>query len=430
MISYSFPPKGGGGVLRQLKFAKYLPELGWQPFILTTNKRYAFEDHKLLDELSESCYVFRVGGRLRKSENKHFFTGSAGAARKRKKINPLSNIFRIISRFIIIPDRFIFWGLFKAVPLGLKIIRENNIELIYSIDNPHSNHIVALILSRIAGKPWVADFKDPWTKNFGYEKVIPFSYLDILLEKTVLKNAGHLICVNISMKNEFTEYLGSMNKPISILSNGYDEKDFCRPRKLDNNQGKLVIVYAGTIYHDMFPYVFLETIQRLVNEGKIKKDEIEIIFSGMPEFLVDLDSKLIKKLECLGILEYKGQLSHKDAIGLIMQSHILLLTLSEVLGGSSIIPLKTYEYIASGKFIIALTNPGNALSKLISDTNSGCSVPFNDSNKIEDLLLSLNESYKNGKLKDREKIPEEFAVYSRKNLTLDLSGIFNKVVRA
>lgn len=427
MISYSFPPKGGGGVLRQLKFAKYLPELGWQPFILTTNKRYAHEDAELLDELSDLCYVVRTGGsRLKKKDNKCFLRGSADVIKN--KTNPLSHIFRIISRFIAIPDRFIFWALFMAIPLGLKIIRENNIELIYSIDNPHSNHIAALILSRISGKPWVADFKDPWTKNFGYEKARPFSYLDIFLEKAVLKNARHLICVNISMKNEFTGYLNNSNTPISIIPNGYDEKDFYKTRKLDSKQNKLTIGYTGTIYHDMFPYVFLDVVHRLVNERKIEKDEIKIIFSGVPEFQGDLSSELIKELEYLKIFEYKGQLSHKDTIEMIMQSHILLLALSGVSGSSSIIPSKTYEYIASGKFIIALTNPGNALSILTSNTKSGCTVPFNDANKIENILLSLNESCKNGTLEYRERMPEEIARYSRRNLTLELVKIFNTLV--
>jgi len=425
MISYSFPPKGGGGVLRQLKFTKYLPDFGWQPFVLTVNKRYDFQDHQLLRELSPLCRIFRTGRNSKGRAN----MGLPGNA-KIINLNSLLVFPRLISRAIMVPDRFIFW-VFRSVQLGLKIIRENGIHAIYSIDNPNTNHIVGMLLHWITKKPWVADFKDPWTGGFGYKKIPPFSWLDILLERMILSSADQLISVNEAIRNRFISRIRSHEKiRIAVIPNGFDEEDFKARQELAYISERLNIAYTGTFYHDMFPFAFLAAVKSLIDEGKISDKDIKIIFVGQPEHQEDLNADLVKELEHIGVLEYKGQLFHNDAIDIIRKSDILLLTQFDVIDSEFIIPSKTFEYIASGKFIIALTNPGNSLSKLILNTASGSVVHFNDLSGIKDNILSLLESFKNGQLQPRLDPQESIKKYTRKNLTMELAKILDNIANS
>ena len=422
VISYSFPPKGGGGVLRQLKFTKYLSDFGWQPFVLTVNKRYDFQDHQLLEELSPLCCIFRTGRNSKGRAN----TSLLGNL-KMINLNSLLLLPRLISRAVMVPDRFIFW-VPRSVKLGVKIIRENNIHAIYSIDNPNTNHIVGMLLHWITKKPWVADFKDPWTGGYGYKKIPPFSWLDILLERMILSSASQLISVNEAIKNRFISRIRNYEKiRIAVIPNGFDEEDFKAKQEIGHISERLNIAYTGTFYHDMFPSTFLASVKSLIDEGKISDKDIKIIFVGQPEHQEDLNVDLVKKLERIGVLEYKGRLSHKDTIDIIRKSDILLLTQFDVIDGEFIIPSKTFEYIASGKFIIALTNPKNSLSKLILNTGSGVIVHFNDLSGIKDNILSLWSSFKNGQLQPRLAPRENIKNYMRKNLTMELAKILDNI---
>lgn len=414
MVTYSFPPRGGGGVLRQLKFAKYLPDFDWQPYILTVNEKHNFEDFQLLKELPDCCQIFRTG---KITENKM----------KIYKKDKILFLFKMISEFIIVPDRFIFW-LYKAVPLGLKIIRKNNIDLIYSIDYPNTNHIAAIILHWITKKPWVADFKDIWTVDYAYRKIPPFSWIDRFLQKMVLTTATALICVNEAMRNRFMRCIGNRkNAPIKVIPNGFDEDDFHPFQEPGYTAKSFTIAYSGTIYQDLLPFLFLKTIKILLAEKQILADEIRIIYIGQLEREEDINSEIFKELQQIGILEYKQQLSHEKTLQIIRRADVLLLSLSDIIDSDFIIPSKAFEYMASGKIIFTLTNPENSLAKFILSANAGVVVDYKDLTAVKGAIINLIRLSRSNEFRINKQTHYEIIKrYTRRNLTLELAKTFDE----
>jgi len=422
IISYYFPPMGMGGVQRATKFAKYLPSFGWKPFVLTVKDvEYLAKDPSLLEDLPLEVKVIRTGSfdPLRIS----FILKSFFKKRKQKdKSVKLKEAERSkLSSWLFFPDNKIGWIPF-ALLSGLKIVRKEKIDLIFTTSPPPSLHLVGYFLKLLTRKPWVADFRDPWIGFYYEDYPTPFHlWLKNRLVRLITKNAEALISIN----EKITQRLLSLYpfiKNIQAIPNGYDESDFGFSPTVRSDL--FIIAYLGTFSPDHNPEPFLLGLRSLLDERKISPEKIKFIHFGIC-MGIDLDG-MIKKYDLSGVVERRGYLTHREALAHLEEASLLLLTTSQTPGAEMISTSKLFEYMPLKKPILAIVPPSGAAAEVIFSLNLGKVVSPADPEGIKQELLSFFSDWERGNLRfdgDEEKIK----MFSRKFLTSRLASLFNEV---
>ncbi|MEK7670201.1 MAG: hypothetical protein AAB330_03065, partial [Bacteroidota bacterium] len=287
IISYYFPPSGGPGVQRVLKFAKFLPEFGWQPVVLTVeNGDYPARDESLLDEIPQHAIVYRT----KIFEPYHLYRkltakppnaavdveNIPGAGRKK---SPAESIAGFIRSTFFIPDARIGWYPF-AVPEALKIIRKEKIQALYSSSPPYTTSIIAREVHRRTGLPWIAGFRDPWTGFLSTPErwSVPQS-IDRHLERSVFREATLVEAAWNGILKDITKKCPDIDqKKLIHIPNGFDPEDY---RKTDAlNKKKFTVAYTGSMYGKRNPQTFLRAVEELVREKKIDLKKITLKFIG------------------------------------------------------------------------------------------------------------------------------------------------------
>ena len=427
MISYSFPPHGGSAVIRLTKFVKYLPQFNWIPYVLTVKDSFCVKDESLLDEISNKCkiirtyhldprYIFRREIQYRNNIDNF-------------KINDLLDNFKKLATKVVIPDNAISW-LPLAVFKGLNVISKEKIDLIYSIGTPNSNHLIAYVLKRLTGKPWVADFKDPWIKRYSYKIVPPFSIIDRHFEKGVINFCDKCIAVADFIKEDFAKHIfPKTDDKFQIISNGFDEEDFDNidaPQHTGRTNLCLTVSHVGSLLPETSPVYFFENICELINEGKVKSNELKLIFVGSLD-KKSAHSPVFKRLRSLGVLEFHGFVPHKESVRYMLESNLLLLIIDKISGSKDIPTSKIFEYLASGRPILALTAPDSKAAELVTKTKSGYIAGLDDKIAIKKTLFEIFNKYKNNDLnigQDKEALTQ----YKRELLTKRLAQIFDSII--
>jgi glycosyltransferase involved in cell wall biosynthesis len=422
IIAYYFPPLGMGGVQRATKFAKYLPLFGWKPFVLTVKDvEYLAKDPSLLEELPPEVKIVRTGSfdPLRISLIlKSFFK-----KRERKDESVKKN--RVgrskLSSWLFFPDNKIGWIPF-ALLAGLKLVREEKIDLIFTTSPPPSLHLVGYFLKLLTGKPWVADFRDPW---IGYKFEIYPTPLHLFLKnqlvRLIIKNADRIISVNSSITKKMAEQSSGIKK-IETINQGYDEQDF--ETNVSRKSELFTIGYLGTFSPDCDPEPFLSGLKSLLDERKVPKEKIKFIHIGLG-MGIDLEH-MIKKYDLSGVVERKGYLPHKEALAHLQNASLLLLTTSQTPGAEMISTSKLFEYIPLKKPILAIVPPEGAAAQVVSSLNLGKVVSIADLVAIKQELLSFFSDWEKGSLSlnvDEEKVK----MFTRKFLTSRLASLFDEV---
>jgi glycosyltransferase involved in cell wall biosynthesis len=430
IIAYYFPPLGMGGVQRASKFAKYLPSFGWKPFVLTVKDvEYLAKDPSLLEELPPQVEIVRTGSfdPLRIS----FILKSFLKTRKQKdKLVKGKRVERSkLSSWFFFPDNKIGWIPF-ALFAGLKLVREEKIDLIFTTSPPPSLHLVGYFLKLLTGKPWVADFRDPWI-GFHYEDYpTPFHlWLKNRLIGLITQNAEAIISIN----EKITQRLFSLYpfiKNIKTIPNGYDESDFNFLQSVKSNlrmknSHLFTIAYLGTFSPDHNPEPFLSGLRSLLDEKRISQEKIKFLHIGLC-MGIDFDL-IIKKYDLSSVVERRGYFSHKEALAHLQEASLLLLTTSQTPEAEMISTSKLFEYMPLKKPILAIVPPKGAAAQVISSLNLGKVVSPIYTAGITQELLSFFSDWEKGGLSlhvDEEKIK----IYSRKILTSRLDSLFDEVI--
>jgi glycosyltransferase involved in cell wall biosynthesis len=424
IISYYFPPMGMGGVQRAAKFAKYLPAFGWKPFVLTVKEvEYLAKDPSLLEDLPPEVRVIRTESfdPLRIS----FILKSFYKKRRQKdKSIKRSTVKKSkLSSRLFFPDSKIGWLPF-ALLSGLKIIRKEGIDLIFTTSPPPSLHLVGYFLKLLTGKPWIADFRDPWI-GFHYEDYpTPFHlWLKNRLVGLITQNAKAVVSINEKISQRFFS-LYPFIKNIETIPNGYDDSDFNLPPT--GKTDSFVIAYLGTFSPDHNPESFLLGLRSLLDEKRTLKEKIKLKHIGLC-MGIDLDG-MIKKYDLSGVVERKGYLPHKEALAQLQDASILLLTTSPSLEAEMISTSKLFEYIPLKKPVLAIVPPSGAAAEVVSSLNLGKVVSPADLVGIEKELLSFFLDWEKGKLSpglDEVRIK----MFSREFLTSRLASLFDEVIK-
>jgi glycosyltransferase involved in cell wall biosynthesis len=408
IVTYYWPPSGGAGVQRWLKFSKYLPEFGWEPIILTVDPGYAaypVTDLSLKENLPSSIRVYPTPainyfGIYRKDRSKIPTAGFANSVDNTLK----GKIFRFIRGNFFLPDPRKGWNKY-AFKKACELIENEGIINVITTSPPHSTQLIGLkIKKKYPALNWIADLRDPWTDIYYYKQFYPTfisKMIDQRFEKSVLKKADKIITVGVSLKNLFSLKIKGLENKTEVITNGYDEDDFTGITPIIPPM--FTITYVGTL-SDIYPIDgFLNAVQIFKDKG----NEIILRFIGT---VSKSQKDLIQSKSGDSILEFIPYVNHPAAIQYMLKTSVLLLIIPDHKSNKSIITGKIFEYIASGKPIICIGPLDGDAAGIIGNKEYGKTFSYMDSKGISEYLASL--------ISEKPVLERTSSeVYSRKELT-------------
>lgn len=421
IITYYWPPAGGPGVQRWLKFVKYLPEFNIQPIVyIPENPTYPITDRGLENEVSKNTIILKnkikepygFASLFSKNKTKKI---SSGIIPNQRKQSFLEKFLLWIRGNLFIPDARFLW-VKPSVTYLTKYIEENNIDTIVTSGPPHSLHLIGLQLKKELNVTWFADFRDPWT-TIGYHKSLKLSSYAAnkhkTLEKGVLNTADTII---VTSKTTKTEFQALTSKPIEIITNGYDVENIAK-QSLDE---KFSLAHIGSFLSERNPRILWKALQELIKENDHFKNDFQLKLIGAVSQEV-LDT--IAEFKLQDYVLNLGYVSHEEALIQQRKSQILLLIEINSEDTKSIIPGKVFEYMVSERPIIAIGPEDSDFAEIIKSTNTGTFFSYYDKEPLKELILKNYEMYKTNSLKVNAIGLQK---YSRKSLTEQLAKIITR----
>jgi len=422
ILTYYWPPAGGAGVQRWLKFVKYLSQMGFEPHIYTPeNPEAPASDKSLLKDIPKNAKIikkpiwepFNIFKKITKTKGN--FNASFLSEEKKNKEKWTEKLALFIRANLFIPDAKMFW-IRPSTRFLRKYIQDEKIELIVSTGPPHSLHLIALKLKQKLGIKWIADFRDPWTNIDFYKDLPTLSSVDKYhhkLEKKVLQKANKIIVVGTQMKKEFQETAALAN--IEVITNGFDS-GISQDAVLDK---KFSILHVGSINADRSHESFYKALHELLLETKNLKDFLRLKLVGKVDFTA---REYISKYQLGDFTEFINYIPYTEISRIQERAHILYLPTNNTPNARGILTGKLFEYLAAKRPILAQGSEDGDLAQILKETNAGFIFNFNDKTLIKEeikrqFLLFLN--------KENNVASQGIEKYSRENLTKELVKILN-----
>jgi len=419
IITYYWPPSGGAGVQRWLKFSKYLPEFECLPIILTVDEKqasYAQLDPSLLHEIAPELRVYKTNTfepyqLYRKLSNKKDIP--FGGFSNQKKITLFEKLSRWIRGNLFIPDPRKGWNSY-ALKKALHLIKNEQIDVVITSGPPHSTHLIGNSIKKMTGIRWIADFRDPWTDIFYYKELyhsLPARWMDSHLETKILSNADQIITVSEEIGKLLLNKNPGTSLKIAVLPNGYDEADFTTVAAVSN--AHFTITYCGTISMGYRIAPFVEAIRQL---PETVKNQIKIRFVGnVPDEII----RLFERNDLGPLLEVLGYLPHEQAVSQMKGASMLLMAIPDSPDNKGIVTGKFFEYLAAKRPILAIGPIGGDVDKLIKRCNAGKFFAYDATTEMKKFILELFD-----KEQQKSNIGETSGTekFTRRNLTKELAG--------
>ncbi len=415
IVTYYWPPSGGGGVQRWLKLSGYLPEFGVEPVIFTPeNPAFHLKDESLVQEVSEDIEVwkFPIWEPLK-------YLGKGGNIRQGQVLEKSSK--SIWDRIMIwaratlfIPDPRVFW-VSPSVKFLMSMLKRNQIDVVITTGPPHSMHLIGRELKRKTGVKWVADFRDPWSEWDILEKLGVKGWAKTrhrALEKSVLGDCDLLITVSDSWAKDFAR-LGAPRA--FVLPNGFD------PTPKENglnkaSKGKFVVSHIGMLNEMRNPVAVWEALSALCVENRDFASKLEIYLAGI------LSDRVLASIASYPELKSKlvvdGYLSHKSARKAMKESSLLLLVMNESANARGHIPGKLFEYVEARTPILAIGDPDGDAAQILTKTQAGAAFSFDDSKSVRKEIEERYRTFENGEVFSSKDIDQ----YSRRSQAMKLAN--------
>lgn len=421
IITYYWPPAGGPGVQRWLKFVKYLPDFGIQPIVyIPENPTYPIIDTELLSEVSEKAIIIRRkiiepyqwASIFSKNKTKKI---SSGIIPNQKKQSFLEKTLLWIRGNLFIPDARVLW-VKPSVSYLEKYIQQHQIDTIITSGPPHSLHLIGLQLKQKLDITWFADFRDPWT-TIGYHKALKLSAFASQkhkdLERQVLHSADIILVTSNTTKSEFQALT---SRPIEVITNGYDIEKTGK-QTLDE---KFSLAHIGSFLSERNPRILWKCLVSLIHEHPSFAIHFELKLIGA------VSQEVLDAIDEFGLTQYVhnlGYVSHQEAVIQQKKSQVLLLIEINSEATKSIIPGKLFEYMVSERPIIGIGPEGSDFAEIIQHTNTGFFVKYDELKKLKTTILAYYNHYLEGKLQSHA---VGLQPYSRRNLTEKLANLLKK----
>jgi len=420
IITYYWPPSAGSGVQRWLKFAKYLPQFGWEPMVFTPeNPDFDLRDPGLEKEVPKNLEVLKFPiwepyGIFKKLKREKIQDASKILERDRKGMFDKLAIW--LRANLLIPDPRKFW-VKPSVNFLTDILEKNGIDVVITTGPPHSMHLIGRDLKRKTGVKWLADFRDPWS-TWEFLDTLPMGKLAIKkhlqLEKSVLDEADEVVTISPTFQKEMSQL---HPRKISLLTNGFDQADlpegFAPPQF---QTGRLHLVYTGIIDAIRDPLPFLRSYQKAFKGSQV---ETSLTFVGK---VSDKVRDFIQQQDWLREkVVFAGYVSHQEVFGFYEKADMLLLILTNTKNAKGNIPGKLFEYMATQRPILALGDPQGDSANIIASGNAGKVFSHQEEGEIEDFLKDFAKG----------DIPfsgnQAFSKYERKELSKQLAAYLDRL---
>lgn len=449
LIATLFPPRGGPGALRNVKFVKYLWEdHGVQTVVLTAREviggSQRFDD-SLSDQLPKETAIYRPR--------------SFGMRLMQLLYAKAPPIERLV-RFFLVPDRYISWAP-AAVLVGWRAARQHNVDVIYTSSQPNSLTLVGWALKRLLGKPWVADFRDPWTQHHSFAPLTPLhNVIHHWLERRLLARADRIIANTEGNRARLLEKYPQLPAgKVVTIPNGYDSLDFQsdslpRPQEttaLPPTAGDaFTIVHVGSFYDSGLPVTSRDRFFHRIKQRLLRRTEADPRNTSSPRQILlairalldrrpleQLPRKLrlvfvgpfppgyesfIRQLHLSDVVQVVGRVPHDEALRRMVGADALLLVLAQSEAAKSWVPAKTYEYLYARRPVLALVPEGEA-RRILRAAGVGIAV---DPDDIQGIAAAVEKLLADGFQVDHD--DRVIANYDRRVLTARLKTVFDEAV--
>ena len=427
IITYYWPPTGGAGVQRWLKFSKYFRQFNWEPIVYTpSNPDFPINDETLLKDvlpnleilktqINEPYDVYRkiMGKKKTDTVNQGFLSES-----KENKV--LQKMMIWVRGNFFIPDARKFW-IKPSVSYLSDYLKEHKIDAIISTGPPHSMHLIALGLKQQFNIPWIADFRDPWTQIDFYNQLQLTNWADRThkrLEKSVLKSANKVVTVS----GHWAEDLKLLcDRNIDVITNGFDADDFTTTEDTNLMPGFL-FHHIGALNKDRNPHTLWKVLGDLCKENNAFKRDLKLKFTGKTDAAV---FESLKEHDIFENAEKTDYMAHSEVVKLLLKSPVLLLPLNDTPNILGIVPGKLFEYLAAKRPIFAIGNVEGDTAKIIADAHAGTMVGFKDEGHTKKRVLELYEQFNKQILQIDSTSIEK---YSRRSCAESYTTLLNEIV--
>lgn len=428
IITYYWPPAGGAGVQRWLKFVKYLPENGWEPVIYTPeNGEMPVADSSLLKDIPPGITVLKtkiwepyewykkfVGVGSNEKINTGFLT-------EKKKPGLAEKISVWIRGNFFIPDARCYW-IRPSVKFLSSYVKQHKVDAVVSTGPPHSMHLIAMKVSAEHHIPWLADFRDPWTNIDYYKDLMLSAKADRKhhqLEKEVITSANRVVVVGNTMKEEFESVY---HRNVDVITNGFDPDDF--PQTGKYRKTGFTIAHIGSLVRTRNPESLWKAIAALRNELPEFNNEIKIRLTGKVDVAV---RAAIEKSGLNDVTDYVAYLPHDQVVVEQQNASLQLLLLNNTPNAKGILTGKLFEYMASGSPILAIGPPDGDAAAVLNESETGTCYDFDDVEGIKKGLLRAFSSHRSGSNTTAQRNLEK---WTRRSLTRELADILDQMTHA
>lgn len=430
IITYYWPPTGGAGVQRWLKFSKYFRQFGWEPIIYTpSNPDFPINDDTLLKDvpsdltvlktqITEPYDIYRKIMRKKKTD-----AVNQGFLSEEKENTLLQSAMIWVRGNFFIPDARKFW-IKPSIAYLSHYIKQHKIDAVISTGPPHSMHLIAMGLKQKFNIPWIADFRDPWTQIDFYSQLKLSSFADAKhkkLENQVLTQANKVVTISPSCGKDL-EILG--NRTVDIITNGFDTDDFT-PIAIGGDSkvsDGFMFHHTGALNKDRNPYTLWKVLGDLCKQNLELKQDLILKFTGKTDAIV-LESLKQQGLEAnFQKLEY---MPHSEIVKSMVQSPILLLPLNNTPNNAGVLSGKLFEYLAAKRPIFGVGLPNADAASILKETQAGVMVDFDDYEGTKKQVLNLYAQYKSNTLTIQSNSIDK---YSRKNCAGAYTKLLNEIV--
>jgi glycosyltransferase involved in cell wall biosynthesis len=429
ILTYYWPPAGGPGVQRWLKFVKYLEEFGWKAHILTVEGgTYSAIDQELEKEVPENIEVYKTKSRdpfrfynmLKGKKDGSVSVALINIDQKRSIVDRLAMYIR---SNCFIPDARKGWKPY-AYRKAKAILSEKNIDLLITTGPPHSTHLSGLKLKKNTGIAWLADLRDPWTTVY-YNDMLPRTSrtrrIDKKYEDAVLKHADMITVVSPGMKEEFND----RNEHVEVVMNGFDVDDM-GIREVENTgmreDGKFALTYTGNFKPNQHIPAIWDGIIELLEEDQNFADNFRLRFVGN----VDASApNYFKEKAYEGNVELVSYVPHAEVTRIMSNSAILLFVVPQSRNNKLIITGKLFEYLASGTPVVSVGPVDGDAAAILHDTGREGMLDYQDKDGFKHILLNMYSQWKERKLNKLD--ISMLDKYSRRSSAKRITGIMNKI---
>jgi glycosyltransferase involved in cell wall biosynthesis len=430
VITYYWPPAGGGGVQRVAKFCRYLGAFGWEPVVLTAQESgFAQLDPSLNADIEGVRGVYRAADRMSLGALRRALSGrkspTAGAkvsSRRPRRSRLVQLLAEWVRLNLFIPDSRVGW-LGPALRRGEEIIRREAPSLIFSSAPPYTAHLVAMRLKQRTGLPWIADFRDPWMENHTYNTVPRLGVVKWRtrrLEHRVLDEADRVVSVGRTLSSLLSSKLPPARKDRCVtITNGYDQADVLPVAAAPD---RFRLSYFGTIYDDGFPSTLLRALQELsAEDDSFARDFLLQITGHLSAGIHQLISEALSPAN----LSVNPYLPHRQMLTDLYRPQLLILLVNRIPTNRLIITGKLLDYLPTGNPVLGIGPVEGDAAAILAETQTGTLFDYEDLAGVKRFVRDQYARWRTGTLNTGAKA---LPAYERKTLTGQLAGVFDETV--